>query len=136
MDAMSMSRSLEVRSPFTDYEVVSAAWQIDASIRCAGVPDKPFEKAAYGSILMPHHHARRKQGFNLPFDTFFRSGAIAAELQETLRDPLAVARAGLRPEAVDRLANRYFSGSTQVPWSRLWSLFALIRWCGVQGVSP
>jgi len=82
-------------------------------------------------LLPPGHPRRPKQGFVLPFDAWLRpGGALRAGVRERLADRRLVARAGLRPSAVEALSRR----DARVPWSRLWALVALLDWVGRTGV--
>lgn len=130
-DAMSMAVSLEVRPPFVDRLLVEEAFALPARLRCRGIPDKPFEREVLAPLLPPGHPRRPKQGFVLPFDAWLRpGGALRAGVRERLADRRLVARAGLRPSAVEALSRR----DARVPWSRLWALVALLDWVGRTGV--
>ena len=72
--------------------------------------------------------ARPKSGFGLRFDRWIRAGLKKA-MDETMRDPQAIAVAGLNPDAVQRLWRSFLDGAPGMYWSRVWSVYVLIRWC-------
>jgi asparagine synthase (glutamine-hydrolysing) len=71
---------------------------------------------------------RPKSGFVLPFDRWIRRGLRGA-MDQTLRDPEAIAPAGLDPAAVGRLWQAYLDGAPGMYWSRVWAVYVFIRWC-------
>jgi asparagine synthase (glutamine-hydrolysing) len=78
--------------------------------------------------LDPALFERPKSGFVLPFDTWIKRGLKNA-MDETLRDPQAVAPVGLDPAAVSRLWRSFLDGAPGIYWSRVWSVYVLVRWC-------
>ena len=50
-------------------------------------------------------------------------------MDQTLRDPHAIAPAGLDPTAVERLWRAFRDGAPGMYWSRVWSVYVFIRWC-------
>jgi len=78
--------------------------------------------------LDPALFERPKSGFVLPFDRWIRRGLKDA-MDQTLRDPQAIAPAGLDPAAVERLWRAFLDGAPGMYWSRVWSVYVFIRWC-------
>jgi asparagine synthase (glutamine-hydrolysing) len=78
--------------------------------------------------LDPALFERPKSGFVLPFDRWIRRGLKGA-MDQTLRDPHAIAPAGLDPAAVERLWRAFLDGAPGMYWSRVWSVYVFIRWC-------
>jgi asparagine synthase (glutamine-hydrolysing) len=78
--------------------------------------------------LDPALFDRPKSGFVLPFDRWIRRGLKNA-MDQTLRDPQAIAPTGLNPEAVERLWRAFLDGAPGMYWSRVWSVYVFIRWC-------
>lgn len=132
-DAASMACSLEQRVPLVDQLLFES---VD------GLPDKtryqPLgQKAVLRRIglrgLDPTLFQRPKSGFVLPFDRWIRRGLKDA-MDQTLRDPQASAAVGLDPAAVERLWRAFQDGAPGMYWSRVWSIYVLIRWCHRNGV--
>ncbi len=126
-DAAAMASSLEVRLPLVDKEVLAATLALPPAERFT----RP-KKRILRELGMPQLPAglfdRRKSGFTLPFDRWCRD-SLRAELDGTLRDPAQCHRAGLDPAAVGQLWQAFLDGSKGIYWSRVWSIYALLRWC-------
>ena len=78
--------------------------------------------------LDPTLFERPKSGFVLPFDRWIRRGLKNA-MDQTLRDPQAIAPVGLDPGAVEQLWRAFLDGAPGMYWSRVWSVYVFIRWC-------
>ena len=57
----------------------------------------------------------------LPSDRWIRRG-VKDTMDQTLRDPQAIAPVGLDPVAVERLWRPFLDGTPGVYWSRVWSV--------------
>jgi len=55
-------------------------------------------------------------------------------MDQTLRDPVLVAPTGLDPDVVGRLWTAVQHGAPGLYWSRIWAVYALIRWCNRHGI--
>src|SRR5262249_27226321 len=117
-DVASMASSLEQRVPLVDQVLFESVDRIPdearyrplgrkAMLRCIGLrgPDRALFE-------------RPKSGFVLPFDRGIRRGLRTA-MDQTLRDPQAIAPAGLDPTAVARLWQAYLDGARGIYWSRI-----------------
>jgi asparagine synthase (glutamine-hydrolysing) len=78
--------------------------------------------------LDPALFERPKSGFSLPFNRWIRRGLKKA-MDQILRDPQAAVTVGLDPAAVERLWQNFLDGAPGLYWSRIWSVYVLIRWC-------
>jgi asparagine synthase (glutamine-hydrolysing) len=128
-DTMSMGVSLEVRAPFTDHLLVEKTLRLSGRLRCAGPPDKPFERRALASYLEGAWLPRGKQGFVLPYRHWLAAASTREMMRESLGDAASVGRAGLDGGAVLRLQSAHHEDPARVPWSRIWSIFSLVDWC-------
>ncbi len=134
-DSMSMAVSLELRSVFTDHRFIEAAWSVPAARRCAGAPDKPFLRRLFSSRLGEDFPARKKQGFVLPLDAWLQRPRVLGWIEEVLSSRSLVSSIGLEPGVVSGLLGAYRRRRPRVPWSRVWALFVLARWCQHNRVS-
>lgn len=135
IDAMSMGVSLEVRAPFTDHLLIESVWQTAGSVRCAGAPDKSFEWGLVRPYLGSDYPYRKKQGFVFPFEEWLRAPAFLEQIRAMLLNASLSERIGLRPQTVREIAGAFSGNTVRVPWSRIWSLFALFHWCERNQVS-
>ncbi|WP_406699005.1 asparagine synthase (glutamine-hydrolyzing) [Singulisphaera sp. Ch08] len=124
-DQMSMAHALEVRVPLLDHLLIEFLFSLPGSLKLKAGQPKPLLTLPLGDALPAKCVHRRKQGFELPFEVWFRRG-----LQDRMREfflgtggrsnPLFLA-AGLA-----RLWRQFEAG--RVSWSRVWCLYVLQRW--------
>ena len=127
-DVASMACSLEQRVPLVDQVLFESVDRLPTATRYQPLGRKAALRRIGLRGLDPALFERRKSGFVLPFDRWIRRGLKDA-MDETLRDPQAVAPVGLDAAAVARLWRAYLDGAPGMYWSRVWSVFVLIRWC-------
>lgn len=132
-DVFSMSHALELRVPFLDGDVASAAFRAADSLKLARGATKPLLVAAAGDLLPDDVWNRPKQGFVLPFADWMR-GPLAAEVARTLGDAARLRSVGLNAVAVRDVWMGFERGEAGVTWSRPWALYALVRWAAINGV--
>jgi asparagine synthase (glutamine-hydrolysing) len=133
-DAASMASSLEVRVPFVDHEVVSAACGLSEEERFQPVGRKQVLRDVALDGLDPALFERPKSGFVLPLDEWAR-GALKEEMTAALRDPGFCEAAGLDPGAVGRLWTAFLARARGLYWSRVWAVYVLGWWCRAHRMS-
>jgi asparagine synthase (glutamine-hydrolysing) len=127
-DAASMASSLEQRVPLVDHVLFESVNRVPDQARYQPLGRKAMLRRIGLRGLDPALFERPKSGFVLPFDRWIRRGLKEA-MDQTLRDPQAVAPVGLDPAAVERLWLAFLDGAPGMYWSRVWSIYVLIRWC-------
>ena len=127
-DAASMACSLEQRVPLVDQVLVETVNRQPDRARYLPLGRKAMLRRIGLRGLDPALFERPKSGFVMPFDRWIRRGLKNA-MDETLRDPQTVAVVGLDPVAVERLWRGFLDGASGMYWSRIWSVYVLIRWC-------
>jgi asparagine synthase (glutamine-hydrolysing) len=132
-DVFSMAHALELRVPFLDREVVTAAFQVADALKLSRRVAKPLLVNATRDLLPAEVWNRPKQGFVLPFASWMH-GALAAEVTATLGDVDRVHALGLNAAAVRDVWSGFIRGQGGVTWSRPWALYALLRWAAAQGI--
>lgn len=73
-DRMSMAASVENRPPFLDHRLVELAFQLDSSLKIRGGSSKWIVKQIAQKHLPAAIVHRRKVGFRVPLDEWFRGG--------------------------------------------------------------
>jgi len=73
VDRMSMANSLEVRCPLLDYRLVEFAARIPPNLRLKGYKSKYILKEVVKNKLPGETLKRKKMGFSVPLDHWFRS---------------------------------------------------------------
>ncbi|HTX48077.1 MAG TPA: asparagine synthase (glutamine-hydrolyzing) [Caulobacteraceae bacterium] len=127
-DVASMACSLEQRVPLVDQVVLESVDRLPDSARYEPLGRKTVLRRIGLRGLDPALFERPKSGFVLPFDRWIRRGLKDA-MDETLRDPRAIAPVGLDPVAVARLWRAFLEGAPGMYWSRVWAVYVFVRWC-------
>ncbi len=121
MDVASMANSLEARSPFLDHEVMEFAARIPADLKLKNGKTKIILKSAFRDTLPAEIINRKKMGFGVPLDHWFRN-----ELREMAHDTLlgqrATERGYFRKEQVAKILDEHASGA----WNWQYHIFNLL----------
>jgi asparagine synthase (glutamine-hydrolysing) len=105
-DRMSMAHGLEVRSPLLDLDLLTLAGSLPPAMKLRGWDRKRVLKAAAADLLPPQITGRRKRGFAVPLDRWFRED-LAGYVAGTLGSPGSRVRAHLVPGVVDRILTEH-----------------------------
>jgi asparagine synthase (glutamine-hydrolysing) len=125
VDRMSMANSIEMRAPLLDYRVAEFAASLPREWKWTRRSGKRILKRAARSIVPPSVLGRRKQGFVLPIDSWFRG-----ELQPYLKERLASSRPNpiVRAEYCMQLMERHAHGEPGGIERKLWSILCFLLW--------
>jgi asparagine synthase (glutamine-hydrolysing) len=128
-DKMSSAFGLEERVPFLDYRVVELAFRMPSSTKLRFGNEKHVVKKAFADLVPPEILARRKHGFNVPMDLWFR-GTLGHRLRGLLEED---AHGLYRKKPVLDLLDR-FQGSGKdyranfYSAQKLWSVLVFELW--------
>lgn len=125
VDRMTMANGLEARSPFLDAQLAEFAASLPDHYRWRGTAGKRLLKSVLEPHFPPGFLHRRKQGFAVPLDRWFRED-IRSFVDDTL-SPGARMRTYLNGDAVDRLRREHAERSHN-HGDRLWTLLTLELW--------
>ncbi len=126
VDTASMAFGLECRQPFLDHRVVELAARMPASLKFRRGRGKRILLETFAAELPPPIRRRRKMGFGVPLDHWFRH-EMRDFAREILLDPQTQSRGFFRPKAVEQLLTDHVSGRADHS-PRLWSLLVLELW--------
>lgn len=126
VDIASMAHGLEVRQPFLDHHVVELAAQMPNAWKLRWNRGKRILQEAFGDLLPPEIWARKKQGFGVPLDHWFR-GPMRELTEQTLLGSAAARRGLFEQTEVARMVQEHVSGKFDNAY-RLWSLLVLELW--------
>ncbi len=126
VDIASMAHSLECRAPFLDYRVVEFAASLPRRLKYRGGKGKRILRAALGHLLPKEIWTRKKMGFGVPLDHWFRN-ELRELLCDTLLDPRSLQRGYFDPAAVRRLVDEHVSSQWDHS-ARLWLLLMFELW--------
>lgn len=126
VDTASMAHSLECRAPFLDYRLVEFAAALPVKLKRRWGRGKRLLQAAFGNLLPREIFTRRKMGFGVPLERWFR-GELKELGHEMLFGGPALARGIFRPAAIEQLWNEHQAGIFDHS-ARLWALVMLEMW--------
>jgi asparagine synthase (glutamine-hydrolysing) len=129
VDRMTMAASVEARCPLLDWHLVEYAASLPFSLKIPGRSSNNLKwllRKAIGDLLPADLLQRRKHGFNVPLDAWFRQGA-KKHLHSVL-SPERIRRRGLfNPVEVSDLLARHDAGQTNAS-NRLYALLVFETW--------
>lgn len=124
-DRMSMAASIECRPPFMDHNLVELAFRIPSSLKCNSGTGKVVLRNIAESILPPNIIERRKIGFKVPIDEWFRG-----DMREYVWDHLLGANSFVGDyfsrEIIEDTYSRHVSGKNEE--LKIWTLLGLEIW--------
>ena len=125
-DRMSMAASLELRPPLLDHRLVELAFRLPSDVKVRKGTTKWVLKEVARRYLPTEVVDRRKVGFRVPLDAWFRS-----DLRDSMWDRLTGADSFVAQNfdrtAVRELLTRHESGGFNEE-SRIWTLMSLEIW--------
>jgi len=126
VDRTSMAHSIESRVPLLDNDVIDFALTLPAAMKIRNGRRKHVLKEVAAQFLPASLINRRKQGFGVPLDVWFR-GSLRELFADTLLSPRALQRGYFDPAFIRRVVHEHVSG-TRDHALRLWQLVVLERW--------
>ena len=126
VDITSMANSLEARSPFLDHNVLEFAARLPSNYKLRGRTHKYILKKTMREILPKEILHRRKKGFGVPVDGWFRN-ELKPLLYDTILSPKALCRRYFNPETLKQMVEEHVTGQ-QAHGHRLWALLMLEMW--------
>jgi asparagine synthase (glutamine-hydrolysing) len=132
-DVMSMAHGLELRVPLIDHLLADKLMDLPGAWKLDGNVPKPLLVGALQGALPNEIVHRKKQGFTLPFERWLRENLrpeVESSLQKSGQGALGPL---LNHESVMQVWNDFLEQRTS--WSRVWSLYVLERWCGINSVT-
>lgn len=126
-DKATMACGLEARLPLLDYRLVELAFQIPGRYKIRGWSTKRVFKLAVNQLLPPMVMRKRKHGFAVPTDPWFR-GELRDFTSEVLFDDRTRQRGYFNTSVVERLWCEHAAGR-HVWDTHLWLLLNFELWC-------
>jgi asparagine synthase (glutamine-hydrolysing) len=121
-DVFSMAHSLEIRTPFVDHHVLSAALSISNGRRM--VYRKKLLRDAVGSPRVAEVLRKPKRGFRLPLDRWLR-GPLQDRVDELGRGPLG---GSCELSEIRRHVDEWRRGADGGNYVKVWALLVLDAW--------
>lgn len=130
MDRATMRFGLEARSPFLDQELVAFTQGLPLKEKVHHGKTKIALRRALRGIVPDEVLQRKKKGFQVPLDDWFR-GPLVSVLRERLLDPSGPLAQIAQPNAIERLVAENERGMDH--GNRLWMLLSLATWLQTYG---
>ncbi|HEX5170647.1 MAG TPA: asparagine synthase (glutamine-hydrolyzing) [Cyclobacteriaceae bacterium] len=128
VDLMSMANSLEVRTPFLDYELVNFIFGLPGDFKINKKLRKRILQDAFRDILPHQLYNRPKKGFEVPLLKWFRNEMKTMILDDLLSDKLIQEQGIFNPAEVKKLRRRLFSANPGDIHARIWGLIVFQSW--------
>jgi asparagine synthase (glutamine-hydrolysing) len=126
VDRMSMAHSIESRVPLLDNHVIDFAATLPAHLKIHNGRRKHVLKEALKGLLPAGILDRKKQGFGVPLDTWFRGG-LTGMFADVLGSARTRQRGYFEPAFIDRLVQEHLSGRRDHNM-KLWQLLVFELW--------
>lgn len=127
VDLMSMANSLEVRTPFLDFNVVNFAFSLPESYKIDAQQRKKIVKDAFRNLLPEELYTRNKQGFEVPLLTWFKT-ELKSTIENLLSDALISEQKIFNLAAVQKLKKQVYSSNPEDSVARIWALLVFQWW--------
>ncbi len=128
VDLMSMANSLEVRTPFLDYEVVNFAFSLPSSFKIDKNFQKKIVKDTFRNLLPEEIYSRGKQGFEVPLLKWFRTELKSMITDDLLDDNFIIEQNLFDPVEIKKLKQQLFSTNPGEIHARIWGLIVFQYW--------
>lgn len=126
VDAATMAHGLECRQPLLDHRVVELAAAMPSQWKLRGHRGKRILESTFGHLLPREVFRRRKTGFGVPLDRWFRND-LKDLVHETLLSAQSLGRGYFRRAAIEALLAEHAAGRRDHS-ARIWSLLMLELW--------
>jgi asparagine synthase (glutamine-hydrolysing) len=126
VDRMSMACSIESREPLLDHKLVEFAATVPPELKLRHGVGKYIFKQAMRGILPDAIIDRRKQGFGVPLEHWFR-GQLSSYVRDLLLSEKSRQRGIFNAAAIEKLLHLHQRGRARD--LELWTLISFELWC-------
>ena len=127
-DIATMSQGLEARSPFLDHKFAELTAQIPSHYKLQGLTDyKHILKNTFKHMLPTEITNRKKMGFILPIEKWFRDDLSSYLKGELLQKHTHITKHLCNPDAIKNLIERHQNTSANLA-PPIWALLTLELW--------
>ncbi len=135
VDRMSMANSLEVRTPFLDYEVVDFAFSLSADFKIKGTERKKIVQDAFRKLLPAELYNRPKQGFEVPLLKWLRTEL--KNLIDELTEKKFIEQQGIFNYAeIQKLKRQLHSNNIDDSVAKIWAIIVFQYWWKKYMIDP
>lgn len=127
VDKMSMAVSLEARVPLLDHVLAEFVATIPWHLKVNGSTTKHILKKTMSRILPHEILYRKKQGFNVPLNEWFRNDLVSLA-SSILLDPKSTNRGILQRTQIEKILSRHQKKEQDLSF-QIWTLIVFEKWC-------
>jgi len=127
VDRMSMANSLEARVPFLDHVFADFVSTIPAYLKVRGKETKHILKKAMSRYLPGDILYRKKKGFDMPLDVWFRNG-LDEMASDILLSQSSIGRGLFKQDAIEHIISTHRRKEKDLSF-QIWSLIVFEKWC-------
>ncbi|HNR20238.1 MAG TPA: asparagine synthase (glutamine-hydrolyzing) [Bacteroidia bacterium] len=128
VDLMSMANSLEVRTPFLDFEMVNYAFGLPSAYKIDRQNQKKIIKDAFRELLPVEIFKRGKQGFEVPLLKWFRTELKEFIIADLLNDKFIEEQNIFDVSSIRKLKLQLFSNNPGEIHAQIWGLIVFQHW--------
>jgi asparagine synthase (glutamine-hydrolysing) len=128
VDAMSMSNSLEVRTPFLDHRLVNFAFSLPVAFKINPNMKKKILQDTFRSELPEEIYKRPKHGFEVPLLNWFRNELRSTIENDLLSDDFIEEQGIFNVAATRALKKQLFSTNPEDVQATIWALIVFNTW--------
>ncbi len=128
VDLMSMANSLEVRTPFLDYELVNFIFSLPGEFKINSSIRKRILQDTFKDFLPEKLYNRPKKGFEVPLLKWFRREMKSLIVDEMLSKKFIEDQGIFNYSEVDKLKKQLFSSNPGEVHARIWGLIVFQWW--------
>ncbi len=128
VDSMSMARSLEVRTPFLDHNLVDFAFTLPAEFKINSSSRKKILRDTFKSYLPDELYNRGKMGFEVPLLKWFREDLRDLINNDLLKDSFIEEQGIFNLDAIKNLKLRLYSNNPKDTPATVWAIIVFQYW--------
>jgi len=128
VDLMSMANSLEVRTPFLDYELVNFIFSLPEDFKINASLRKRIAQDAFREILPAQLYNRPKKGFEVPLLKWFRKEMKSMITDDLLSKSFIEEQNVFNYTEIAKLKKQLFSSNPGDVHARIWGLVVFQWW--------
>lgn len=128
VDLMSMANSLEVRTPFLDYELVNFIFSLPGDFKINTDLRKRILQDAFRDFLPAKLYNRPKKGFEVPLLKWFRKEMKALIVDDLLSRKFIEEQGIFNYNEIEKLTHKLFSSNPGDIHARIWGLIVFQNW--------
>lgn len=128
VDLMSMANSLEVRTPFLDYELVNFIFGLPGEFKINTTIRKRILQDAFRDFLPSKLYNRPKKGFEVPLLKWLRHEMKSLIIDDLLSKKFIEEQGIFNYLEIDKLKRKLFSSNPGDVHARIWGLIVFQWW--------